>query len=137
MLDTVTYTAAEPYISLFGDAPRPRLSVTLEDGGRSFATVALVDSGADVSAFHTVWAHLPGLPLDPAQAHSVGGVGGRVDAWYLTIQLAVGGKRFPARVAFTAAIRPNVGILGRDSFFMAFAVGIDEAGKRVLYRPLP
>jgi hypothetical protein len=79
MPETVAYTDAEPYISLFpGDPPRPRLPVTLEHGSRSFTTVALVDSGADVSAFHTAWAHLLGLPLDPTQARPLDGVGGTV-----------------------------------------------------------
>ncbi len=138
MPETVTYTGVEPYISLFpGEPPRPRLRVTLEHGGRSFSTVALVDSGADVSAFHTVWAHLLGLPLARARSRSIIGIAGPVAAWYLTINLIVGGKRFRARVAFTDSVEPEVGILGRDSFFMAFAVGIDEVGQRVLYQPIP
>ena len=138
MPDTVTYSHAEPYISVFpGDPPRPRLPVTLEYRGRAFTTVALVDSGADVSAFHTAWAHLLGAQLHSTDAQAVDGIGGMVAAWYLQLHLVVGGRRFPGRIACTDAVGFDVGILGRDSFFLAFAVGIDEAGKRVLYRPLP
>lgn len=138
MPEAVAYSDAEPYTSFFpGDPPRPHLPVTLEHGSRSFTTVALVDSGADVSAFHTAWARLLGLHLDPTQARSLDGVGGSVDCWYLNVHLVVGGKRFPARVAFTDSVGYDAGILGRDSFFKEFAVGIDEVGQRVLYRPLP
>lgn len=136
---TIAYSHTEAYRRLnTGEPTRPYIPVRLEHGSEYFDTWALIDSGADITMFHSSWMTVLGLHLASATATEwVQGVGGLVRSWEFDIHLMVAGKRFPARAVFSDGVPMEFGLLGRRDFFHAFQVGFDEAAQRVLLAPRP
>ena len=133
----VNYGGVAPYISLDPSEPaRPLIAVKLIRGGVTRTTYGLIDSGADSSLFNSQFAESLGFTLTPGAESTTEGVGGEISEWYFDIHMRIAGKRFPARVGFSPAWPPAYGLLGREDFFAAFAIGIDERGQRVLYQAL-
>ena len=134
---TVAYSHTETYRRLkTGEPIRPYTPVRLEYGSAYFDTWALIDSGADITMFHSSWMTVLGLhPVAAAVTALVQGVGGPVLSWEFDLHLMVVGTRFPARAAFSDGVPRAFGLLGRRDFFQAFQVGFDEAAQRVLLEP--
>ncbi|MFI5387164.1 MAG: hypothetical protein ACHQ50_13720 [Fimbriimonadales bacterium] len=134
----VRYGGLSPYLTLDpAEPPRPLIAVKLQRGGVSLTTYGLIDSGADSALFNSQFAQSLGFTLTPGAGRKTEGIGGEITEWYFDVYLRVGGKRFLASVGFSPDWPATFGLLGRDDFFEAFAVGFDQRGQRVLYHALP
>ena len=101
------------------------------------AFFALVDSGADVSAFHVVVAGMVGINLDRCHQEDAQGLGGAAITYACPVVLEVEGRRFPADVHFVTTIPPTLALLGRRDVFRQFRFGFDERAAELLVEPYP
>lgn len=90
-----------------GDPPRPLIPVTLAGRrGRSVNTYALLDSGADETMFHSLWAGRIGLDYKSGKHGIIGGIksGQPVEGFYHFVQLRVGSTFMRCEVFFSDGI---------------------------------
>lgn len=129
----VTYGLQRKYFGLtLGDTPRPYLAVRLANGPSSFATFGLVDSGADVTMFHSEIGRALGFDLATGYAVPIAGVGGNTNAFGFIVDLEVAGRQFQDLVFFGDHVPQAYGLLGRLRFFQQFAVGFNEPSAELL-----
>lgn len=133
----VHYSLVEPYKRLPGvEGARPFVAVRLKDGVGHVDTWALIDSGADCSLFHTDWAEVFGITLEPQRLQTTQGVGASIPIWFHEMELEVCGKALRCPVGFSPAAPRAFGLLGRADFFSAFLVGFNHPDAWVLLEPL-
>lgn len=94
--------------------------------------LALVDSGADVSAFHVSVARQLGVDLDSCRTTTVGGVGGSLTAYACEVHLEIEGHRFPIEARF---VPMPIALLGRQDVFARFLFAFDQRALRLLREP--
>jgi hypothetical protein len=94
--------------------------------------LALVDSGAEVSAFHTDLAALAGVDLGMCRPIDARGVGGTTTGYACTVELETAGRRFPAEVFFVPTV---IALLGRHDVFAQFLFGFDQRVGELLIEP--
>lgn len=85
--------------------------------------LALVDSGADVSAFQIGVARRLGIDLASCRPTAVRGVGGAQTAYACTVEIELEGRRFSADVRF---VPMAIALLGRRDVFMQFRFAFDQ-----------
>lgn len=116
---------------------RPMIGVTLSNGSYIFKTMALLDSGADVSAISSDIAELIGL--DTAGPRTVTrGVAGKVESIEKKVNISFGRDHemykftIPVKILFIdESDSPSfVPLLGRDGFFSEFKITFDEANSK-------
>lgn len=106
------------------DLPRPMLWTRLRIGRAVTPSIlALVDSGADVSAFQLDLAHQLGIDLTACRQTVAQGVGGRATAYACSIEMEVARRRFPAEVRF---VPMRIALLGRNDVFAQFRLAFDQ-----------
>ena len=111
----------------------PSIPITLK-GERSFDFIALLDSGADVSAIPEVLARQLGMDMhnEPEFVH---GVGGKVQAIESKIQVII--ERRHERYRFQIPINIILGdeefplLLGRAGFFDKFRIEFNQAEEKI------
>ena len=109
------------------------LQVRLHHGqARTPRLLALVDSGADVSAFHTSIADQLGIDLASCSTSRLRGIGGSATGYAYEVEMEIEGKRFSAVVRFVPMV---VAILGRHDVFMQFRFAFDQRAQRVYVEP--
>ena len=112
---------------------KPLVPVRLHNGRLSTLEIlALVDSGADVSAFHVSLAHQLHVDLADCRRVAMRGAGGMVSTHRCEVEIDVEGLRFPADVLFVAS---RIGLLGREDVFMQFKFAVDQRARRLLIEP--
>jgi len=94
--------------------------------------LALVDSGADVSAFHVSVAQQLGVDLDSFRTTTVGGVGGSLTAYACEVDLEIEDQRFSAEVRF---VPMPIALLGRHDVFARFLFAFDQRAQELLVEP--
>jgi hypothetical protein len=98
---TVRFRTVRPYqipANEPGARPQPMLRVRISsDQGRSPEILALVDSGAELSAFHVDLAALAGVDLATCRPAGAQGVGGTTTGYACPVALEVEGQRFARR----------------------------------------
>lgn len=94
--------------------------------------LALVDSGADVSAFQRSVAIQLGIDLARCRRSRMLGVGGITDAYRCDIEIEVEGHRFPIEVSFVSEV---VALLGRHDVFMRFVFAFDQRAQTLFVEP--
>jgi hypothetical protein len=134
-VQTVRYAKARQYQLVPGTAiRRPMLRVRVSHGGQQTPQLlALLDSGADVSLFHSDLAVYLGIDLASCPASQTGGIGGGVTVYPCSVWLEVEGERFQADVQFSPDIDPTILLLGRDNVFDKFQFGFDPSRNAVLF----
>jgi hypothetical protein len=111
----------------------PLIPVTFH-GSRRIKTLALLDSGADISALPKQVAELIGVDIDGKVCRSYG-VGGSVESVgsWAGVTVSKGHERYtfrlPVRGVMGAYDLPP--ILGRHGFFDRFSITFDQAQERV------
>ena len=111
----------------------PSIPILLE-GRERFETVALLDSGADVSAIPSDAAELLGLDLK-GEKTSAYGIGGKVDSMEtkMNIRVEKGHEHYsfqiPVKVILSNFDFPI--LLGRAGFFEKFVISFDESQEKV------
>ncbi|MDP9373153.1 MAG: hypothetical protein M3Q65_12020 [Chloroflexota bacterium] len=132
----VHYTRQEPYKQFGGGAIRhPCLFVELSVGAqRTPPILAIVDSGADTSVFHTdVATALLGLDLKTLRPGISSGSGGLANVYHCPVTLHCQRRDFTAEIQFNPTIPPSIALLGREDFFRQFLVGFDQRRHLLLY----
>lgn len=114
----------------------PSIPVSLT-GKENFDTIALLDSGADLSAIPQGIAELLGLDLT-GERKSAFGIGGKVDATDTTMAVSI--EKGHERYTFRIPVKVILGdydlpvLLGRAGFFDKFVVSFDQAKEKVLLK---
>ena len=114
----------------------PSIPVTLK-GKEQFDTIALVDSGADISAIPLSIAELLGLDLTAKKSVAYG-IGGKVDSIQTKMNVTIekGHEHYP----FMIPVKVILGdydfpvLLGRLGFFNKFVISFDQSKEKVLLK---
>lgn len=93
---------------------------------------ALVDSGANVSAFEIGVARQLGIDLASCRTTTVGGVGGSLTAHVCPVEMELEGRRFPVEARF---VPMPIALLGRNDVFARFLVAFDQRAQALLVEP--
>ena len=114
------------------DPPQPMIDVRLIGSrGRYADTVALLDTGAEVSLFHAKWAKRIGLPLEAGRRVPVQGIGNEaknVDGYAHEINLVIGHVPVRCEVVFSEDVsdEPTEQLIGREGVFDAMRFGLRQ-----------
>ncbi|MDP1695938.1 MAG: hypothetical protein Q8L29_03425 [archaeon] len=112
----------------------PSIPITIIGKLMRFDVVALLDSGADVSAIPKDIAELLGLDLDK-KIESAYGIGGKVDSIQTTMNIILekGHEHYsfniPVKVILDSYEFPV--LLGRAGFFDKFVISFDQKNEKV------
>ena len=135
-MEDIRFTTAFPYEpppGQPGGVARPQLWIRLHHRGATTRPfLALVDSGADVSAFHLSVANRLGIDLDQCRPTSLRGVGGTVSGYSCEVDIEVVDRRFLAEVRFVPSV---VALLGRHDVFMQFKFAFDQRAQTLFVEP--
>ena len=103
---------------------RPYLIVRLIKGGRHKDVIALADSGADVSLFHSDIGRMLRIEIEQAPELVFQGVSGRREVAYVhRVDLTVRGlSPISLDVGFTVSMAVGTGLLGQRGFFEQFDI---------------
>jgi len=102
-----------------------------------FETIALIDSGADISAMPKAVAEILGCDLSAKIGHAFG-IGGRVDSVESKVNITV--KKSHEHYNFQIPAKVILGnydfpiLLGRLGFFDRFVISFDQAQEKVLLK---
>ena len=111
----------------------PSIPVTLK-GKEQFDTIALIDSGADISAIPLDIAQILGLNLDADKSVAYG-IGGKVDSIETKMNITV--EKGHEHYSFFIPVKVILGkfdfppLIGRLGFFNKFIISFDQERKRV------
>jgi len=111
----------------------PMIPILLK-GKESFETLALVDSGADISAIPLALAEILGLDLSSEKTPSYG-IGGKVDSIETKINIAI--EKGHEKYVFQIPVKVILGsydfpvLLGRAGFFDKFIISFDQTQERI------
>ena len=116
-----------------GDVKTPSIPVEL-CWKKRLGTIALIDSGADISVISKSVAEYLGLDLS-GKVHSAFGIGGKVNVVETKLSLVVNKGR--ERYSFRIPVKVILGdydfpiLLGREEFFENFVISFNQANERV------
>jgi hypothetical protein len=111
----------------------PSIPILLK-GKEKFETIALLDSGADISAISKDLADILGLDLS-GEKDAAFGIGGRVDAVQTSMNITI--EKGHEHYSFSIPVKVILGnydfpvLLGRAGFFDKFVVSFDQSQERV------
>ncbi len=114
----------------------PSIPITIK-GKESFDTVALVDSGADISAIPKDIAEILGLDIS-GETSPAFGIGGKTDAIDTTMNIIV--ERGHEKYSFRIPVKIIMGLydfpvlLGRAGFFDKFVISFDQSNEKILLK---
>jgi len=115
----------------------PSIPIILSNGGTRFELIALVDSGADVSAIPRRTAELLGLNL-AGELEKAFGIGGSVPAIQssMTVEIGKPHERYVLRVPVKVVMNDQdfSPLLGRAGFFDEFIITFDSRQKKVVLK---
>ena len=115
---------------------RPVIPVKLSHGNNSLRFQSLIDSGADWCVFHGEIAKELGIDLKAGKQQHFYGVGGfKQFAYFHTIQIEIGGWKYPCYCAFSEDLKTPYGLLGQAGFFDRFQVKFDLAKEEIELKP--
>ena len=113
--------------------PQPLLPIRVFHRQKATPPIlALVDSGADVSAFHVSVPEQLGIDLTTCGRSRLRGVGGPVDAFGCEVEMEIEGRRFPAEVRF---VPTRTALLGRHDVFLQFVFAFDQRARTLFVEP--
>lgn len=116
----------------------PSIPILLE-GKEKFETLALLDSGADISAIPKDVADILGLKLGGKKTHAYG-IGGRVDSVETKMRMTV--EKGHERYSFQIPVKVILGkydfpvLLGRAGFFDEFIISFDQTQEKVALKKI-
>jgi hypothetical protein len=114
----------------------PSIPILL-NGSERFETVALLDSGADISAIPRGVAEILGLDLSGEKTPAFG-IGGKVDSVESTVNLTV--EKGHEKYSFKIPVKVILGqydfpiLLGRAGFFDKFVISFDQSQEKVFLK---
>jgi hypothetical protein len=114
----------------------PSIPISLK-GKESFDTIALLDSGADISAIPKDLADILGLDLKGKSSPAFG-IGGKTEAVDTTMGITV--EKGHERYNFTIPVKVILGeydfpvLLGRAGFFDKFVISFNQSDEKVFLK---
>lgn len=111
----------------------PSIPISL-NGEERFETVALLDSGADISAMPLAVAEILNLDISGKKTPAFG-IGGKVDSVESKVNIAV--EKGHERYSFTTPVKVILGnydfpiLLGRAGFFDKFVISFNQSHEKV------
>lgn len=112
----------------------PIIEIGLKHGGKVIRVKALIDSGASFSVFHPEIADYLGLVLEKGKKIYLTGIGGRILGYLHTVILELGSKKFSCKIVFSPEFKVSFNLLGRDNFFIPFAISFIEKERKVIVK---
>lgn len=118
-------------------ALKPFVEVDLSHKGHTTRIWALLDSGADVSMFHSSIAALLGINLtDGLKQHFIG-ISGQIEAYFHEVQMKIVGLPEPIKVAVAFGDLERVSaILGQADFFEHHQITFERYKERIEINPV-
>jgi len=114
----------------------PVIPITVENEGKVFDALCLIDSGAEYCVLDAEIGRSLGLVIEEGQQVSLSGVQDpRFTAYLHEIAYRLGERSYLATVAFVDNAQMGYGILGRNGFFDYFKVYFDHRGRKVTLDP--
>ncbi len=117
----------------------PSIPVILSGAGKKFQFIALVDSGADVSAIPQDIAELLGLDLS-GKKEEASGIGGKVPAVQTSMNIELGKPHenysfvIPVKVILQDNNEEIPILLGRSGFFDRFVITFNQKEEKILLK---
>ncbi len=117
----------------------PSIPVTLWGAGQRFEFIALLDSGADVSAIPKDVAELLGLDLT-GKKEEAAGIGGKVAAVQTNMNLELGKSheiyqfKIPVKVILRDEGEKIPILLGRAGFFDKFVITFNQKEEKIILK---
>ena len=110
---------------------RPYLIVRLINCDRRKDVISLVDSGADISLFHSDIGRMIGIEIEAAPELAFQGISGAREVAYLhRLDLVVRGlDAVTLDVGFTNSMAVGTGLLGQRGFFEQFQINFELSQK--------
>lgn len=108
---------------------RPVVPINIFANDQQMIYEVLVDSGADISIFHSRIADILGIDLETGKISNLSGVTGKEESIYMhSLTVVVGGHFLKLDVGFLENIGgEGYGIVGQKGFFDKFIVKFDLA----------
>jgi len=114
----------------------PVIPITVENNGKMFDALCLVDSGAQYCVLDAEIGRSLGLVIEEGERVSLSGVQEpRFSAYLHDITYRLDERSYPATIAFVDNAQMGYGILGRNGFFDYFKVCFDQRRKKVTFDP--
>ena len=120
-----------PYVRKDGSF-YPVVDIMLKGKKAEITVKALLDSGASFSVFRSEIADHLGVIVERGKPLYLEGIGGRILGYLHWISVAVGGRKFLCRIAFSREFSVSLNLIGRDNFFSKFRITFDEKHKQVV-----
>jgi hypothetical protein len=111
----------------------PSIPILLS-GKEKFETIALLDSGADISAVPMALAELLGMDLSSEKTHAYG-IGGKVDS--IETKMSISIEKGHEHYTFEIPVKVILGnydfpiLLGRAGFFDKFVILFDQSQEKI------
>ena len=126
----------DPRASQFSCTSRPIVRGRLFLGGRHQAVFALIDSGADVTLFHSSLGKALGIDIQTGREGRVFGISGeQMPIYYHKLKLQPDGAAQPTEIDVGFVDSPGVGaLLGQAGFFEHFRICFDRSKEEIEIR---
>jgi hypothetical protein len=115
---------------------RPIVKVRLSFGDRNQAVLALIDSGADITLFHSSIAKTLGIETFERQGRVFGISGDVMPVQFSKVNLQLDGTSEPVEAEVGFVDSPGVGaLLGQSGFFEHFRICFERSKQEIEIRP--
>jgi len=125
----------QDYVVGSSGEPEPIVNIRVTGPGGSHTDGALVDSGAEVTAFPEKWMPFLGINKTDCVPQYLDTADGDGKLWVcekVMLDLTVVGVTFPVEAAFSGT---SVALLGRDDLFARFRITFEHWDKRMRLEP--
>lgn len=118
---------------LIGERFFPIIPVRIHRGNKIIETEAYVDSGASISAFHTIIAELAGIDYQRGKTVYPKGTAVHIRAYKNNVEISIGENRFRCDVIFSGELISRFNLLGLQGVFDRFKITFDNKNKKIVF----
>ena len=109
----------------------PIVEVILEFKNEKIRTDALVDSGAAMCLFKGELGRILGIDIETGEKKIFQGVSAKLVSYVHEVKIALAGKIFKAKIAFSDDLSTSFNLLGRLEIFDRFSITFKEKDKEI------
>ena len=109
----------------------PIVEVILEFKNEKIRTDALVDSGAAMCLFKGEIGRALGIDIETGEKKIFQGVSAKLVSYVHEVKIALAGKIFKAKIAFSDDLSTSFNLLGRLEIFDRFSITFKEKDKEI------
>jgi|SRR3989344_2243145 len=109
----------------------PIVEVILEFKNEKIRTDALVDSGAAMCLFKGEIGRALGIDIETGEKKIFQGVSAKLVGYVHEVKIALAGKIFKAKIAFSDDLSTSFNLLGRLEIFDRFSITFKEKDKEI------